>query len=70
MKLHLVQTGLIGRRHGRRHEIMSGMAGQDPVVYQRDLEESRRLHPTRGKRSPRTEDIPRFWVNHADGTWV
>lgn len=37
MKFHLVQTGVIGRRH----EIEQGMAGQRPELYQRYLEEVR-----------------------------
>lgn len=35
MKFHLMQTGVIGRRH----EIEAGMAGQRPELYQRFLEE-------------------------------
>jgi alkanesulfonate monooxygenase SsuD/methylene tetrahydromethanopterin reductase-like flavin-dependent oxidoreductase (luciferase family) len=37
VKFHLIQPGMIGRRH----EIERGMAGQDPVLYQRYLEEIR-----------------------------
>jgi alkanesulfonate monooxygenase SsuD/methylene tetrahydromethanopterin reductase-like flavin-dependent oxidoreductase (luciferase family) len=35
MKFHLMQTGVVGRRH----EIEAGMAGQRPELYQRFLEE-------------------------------
>ena len=35
MKFHLMQTGVVGRRH----EIEEGMAGQRPELYQRFLEE-------------------------------
>src|SRR3546814_15155622 len=37
MKFHLMQTGVVGRRH----EIEHGMAGQRPELYQRFLEEVR-----------------------------
>src|SRR3546814_19144057 len=37
MKFHLMQTGVVGRRH----EIEQGMAGQRPELYQRFLEEVR-----------------------------
>ncbi|MFE4539750.1 LLM class flavin-dependent oxidoreductase [Streptomyces scopuliridis] len=37
MKFHLMQTGVIGRRH----ELEQGMAGQRPDLYQRYLEEVR-----------------------------
>jgi hypothetical protein len=35
VKFHLMQTGVIGRRH----ELEQGMAGQRPDLYQRYLEE-------------------------------
>ena len=35
MKFHLMQTGVVGRRH----EIEAGMAGQRKDLYQRFLEE-------------------------------
>lgn len=37
MQFHLMQTGVVGRRH----EIEAGMAGQRPELYQRFLEEVR-----------------------------